>query len=97
MEEKNKTLKNFAEEIVNRFPAGRENASLMHTPGPDIERVKEILTIIVEGKDQDRRYIDEKSKKDAKNLLERLEEWQKLINPSDIRFKIKIGSLLNVL
>ena len=77
MEEK---LQELYKRILNRFPMGREASYLVGNENPNTNTVREHLIRISKGFDSDRRYTDEKSKKDALKFVEDLDriteqEW----------------------
>lgn len=71
------SFKQIFELILNRFPAGREASYLLNNKEPDIEIVLQNLKYIAEGKDSDRRYTDDYSKRDAISFISLIKYLEK--------------------
>ncbi|MFA5011160.1 MAG: hypothetical protein WC644_04325 [Ignavibacteria bacterium] len=70
-ENKQDLIKLF-EKIIERFPSGRLTSYLLDNNHINTDEVKKELNYFIEGKDSDRRYTDEQSKKDAEEFLKEL-------------------------
>jgi hypothetical protein len=84
LKEKYSEKKEIYEEIIERFPVGRLAAYLLNNKEIDIKEVIEELGYFTKGADSDRRYTDEKSKRDASEFIQRLLELKQ--NKSNSEF-----------